>query len=80
MTLLQSRCSSFYYFQSLVNFARHRRILSAITKKPASLAGFLLPPALPDSPHYAFSSATLLSVTSRSAQLFIQTPNSPNPA
>jgi hypothetical protein len=40
MKLLQCLYSSFYSLQLLVNFARRRRTLSAITKKPASLAGF----------------------------------------
>jgi hypothetical protein len=80
MKLLQSRGSSFYGLQSRVNFARPRRTLSAFTKKPAALAGFPLPPALPDWPPYAFLLPTLLSATPRSSQLFIQTPNRPNPA
>jgi hypothetical protein len=40
MKLLQCPYSSFYSLQLLANFARRRRTLSAITKKPASLAGF----------------------------------------
>ena len=40
MNLLHCLCLSFYSPQPLVNFARPRRTLSAIAKKPASLAGF----------------------------------------
>jgi hypothetical protein len=80
MKLRQCLCSSFYSLQPLVNFARPRRTLSTITKKPASAAGshylsfcltrlitlFLLP--------------SLLSATARSSQSFIQIPNYPSPA
>ena len=40
MKLLQCLYSSAYSRHSLVNLARRCRTLSAITKKPASLAGF----------------------------------------
>jgi hypothetical protein len=40
MTIRHCPGSSFYSLQPRVNFARLRRTLSAITKKPASLAGF----------------------------------------
>ncbi len=80
MKHLQCLCSSFYSLQSLVNFARRRRTLSALTKKPAALAGFPLSPTLLDSPHYAFSSTHLTFRYPRSSQHSIQTPNCPNPA
>ena len=79
MKLRHCRGSSFSS-QSLVNFARRRRTLSATAKKPALLAGFLYLRFRLTGLTTLLLLSTLLSPTSRSAQLFIQTPSAPNPA
>ena len=78
MKLLQCLYSSFYSLQLLVNFARRRRTLSAITKKPASLAGFSYLRLCLTRLTSLFLLLTLLSATPRASQLSIQTPNCPN--
>ena len=79
MKLRHCRGSSFSS-QSLVNFARQRRTLSATAKKPALLAGFLYLRFHLTRLTTLLLRSTLLSTTSCPSQLFIQTPNSPNPA
>jgi hypothetical protein len=80
MMLLQCLCPSFYSLQSLVNFARRRRTLSAITKKPAAMASFL-GLGLCSLASLRFSSTHLtFHYPPRSSQLSIQIPNCPNPA
>lgn len=77
MKLRYCLCSSFYHPQLLANFARPRRTLSAITKKPASAAGYhYLSFDLPRLTTLLLLPASL-SATARSSQSFIQTPNYP---
>ncbi len=76
MKLLQCLCSYFYSLQSLVNFARCRPTLSAITKKPASLAGFLYLRLIMTSFTALFLLPPRASHIPCSLQLFMQTPSS----
>ncbi len=66
--------------QSLMSFARRRCTLFTLTKKPASRAGFSYLRLCLTRLTTLFLLRTSLSPTSRSAQLFIQIPSSPNPA
>ena len=59
---------------------RHRRTLPATTKKPASVAGFLLTQTLPDSHDRLYRSFSFPKPTLHSPpylNLFTQTPSSP---
>jgi len=80
MKLLPMSILIFLSLQLLANFARRRRTLSAITTKPASLAGFSYLRLCLTRLTSLFLLPTLLSATPRPSQLSIQTPNCPNPA
>jgi hypothetical protein len=63
MTIRHWLSSALYFHHPLPSSARLRRPLSAITKKPAALAGFRYLSCYPNSTHNAFSSAYPLPLT-----------------
>ena len=80
MTIRHWLWSTLYFHRPRLSAARLRRSLSALTKKPASLAGFLYLSFRLTRLTAPFLLPASLSATSRSSQLSLQTPSPPNPA